>query len=183
MLYPLTQDIPEKELKNGNVDLVIGFTGYINDNCRLSQEVLIEDRLVCVIDKNNSFIGNSINLEQFLSLKHIYPSPWGSKDNMVDSWLTQQKVSRDIEIQVQNYSAVPGLIIGSKNICCLPERIANIFSEYYPLRIIEGPKGLPHFSLNLLWHPIYETQPSTIWLRKQLVEASESRLLKEREGK
>jgi DNA-binding transcriptional LysR family regulator len=167
----LTSEVPLKSLQAGNVDLMIGFGDYFKLDNNLIEKPLLSDRLVCVAGKGNTSVGDSLNIDQYLQLKHIYPSPWGHSRNMVDTWLEEQGLSRDIFITVQNYLATPLLLTHSNTILTIPEKVYELLKHMSPIRMVNPPKlDYPSFTVTMVYHRLFENEPGSIWLRNAITD-------------
>jgi DNA-binding transcriptional LysR family regulator len=157
--------LPERELEKGSVDLVIGVEEYLDLPKRLCSRPWIGDRLVCLAGDSNALVsGQQITLEQFIRMRHVYPSPMGFKGNIVESWLAVQGLKRSIAVTARSYLAAARIIQQTDYLLSLPSRVAAELVEFLPLRILQPPDRFPGFELNLIWHPLYDQSPSLKWL-------------------
>jgi len=160
--------LPLDELGVGLVDIILGFKRYFRIEAPLTEKTMLDERLICVASNRNSLVGDAVNIRQYLKCKHIYPSPWGDSQNMVDNWLTLQKLERDIQLTVQNYLATPSIVENSDCLLTLPERIFQLVQPLAAIRKVEPPKDYPEFSVNMIWNKLYQDDPANSWLRSVL---------------
>jgi len=170
----LTPEVPLKSLEKGDVNLMIGFKQYFRLDPGVIEYDLLSDRLVCVVGQNNTLVGDTVSLEQYLELSHIYPSPWGQDRNMEDIWLSQKKLSRNICVTVQNYLSTLRLIINSNCLLTLPERVFHIVKHIEPIRLVEPPtEDYPKFIVNMIEHRKFQNDNGNRWLRSLIAEICE----------
>ena len=165
----LGHQLPEKELERREIQLILGIEDYIETSGRLKSHPWISDRLVCLVQlENDQFRRGRISLKQFLNARHVYPSPLGVKTNIVESWLAMQGYSRRISVTARSYLAAALIIQKTDYILSLPERVARTLATLFGLKILQPPKGFPEFRINIIWHPLYENEPSLQWLLEQV---------------
>lgn len=159
----LGKNFPLDELERGEIDLVIGVQAYLPPLKQLESRPYRKERMVCLARRKHRR-SESLSLEQFLAHRHIYPSPLGLSTNIVDNWLEQQGVKRDIAISTHSYLVAARIAADSDYLLSLPYRMAEQLSQLLPLSILEPPAGLPAFELDLIWHPLYAKEPAIRWL-------------------
>jgi DNA-binding transcriptional LysR family regulator len=164
----LGENFPLEDLERGDIDLVIGVGAYLPPMPQLESRPYLNERLVCLARKKRRR-SKRLSLKQFLNHRHIYPSPLGIKNNIVDSWLEQQGVERNIAISTHSYLVAARIAAESDLLLSLPYRIARQLSQLLPLDILEPPVDFPSFQLNLIWHPLYAQDPAINWLIETVV--------------
>ncbi|GFM52441.1 LysR family transcriptional regulator [Pseudomonas cichorii] len=168
----LNRDIPVKELNDGVFDLVICFgPGYHRGGSGLKSQILMDDDLVCAVDKRFPPEDNVFNLESFIARKHVYPTPWTSETNMVDGWLRKQGSSRQIIARANSYGAALNLIVDSDVVVTLPRRVAQLIAGETIYFSADAPVGLPSFTLDMVWSENVDHDPANSWIREQVVKA------------
>ena len=172
----LGHELPEQALERRQVQLILGVEDYIETPSRLKSHSWIGDRLVCLANADNTrFAKDRITLKQFLSARHVYPSPLGIKTNIVETWLEKQGRSRRIAVSARSYLAAAQIVRKTDYVLSLPERVARTLAKLFELKILQPPRGFPAFRINLIWHPLYENEPAMQWLLAQ-VKAVEGRI-------
>ena len=165
VVHMLTAEDPEPLLETGQLSFIIGVETYSKVSKRLRSENWISDRLVCLVSQNHPLAGRQhLNLKQFEELRHVYPSPLGLRTNIVETWLAEQGLQRSIAVTTRNYWVAAQIVSGSDYLLSVPFRIATKLMNHFPLCLLEPPKGFPGFRLNLIWHPLYESDPETQWV-------------------
>jgi len=168
-IVKLSQQLPEMALEKGELDLVVGVEEYMPAPKRLNSRLWKKDQLVCLACKSTKQ-KKSISLKAFTQRRHVYPSPLGVKANIVDEWLAEQGMARDIAVSTYSYLVAARLVTDTDYILSVPGQIASQLIELFPLQILQAPKGFPGFQLNLIWHPLYENDPGLKWLLSQVLE-------------
>lgn len=169
IVHMLTAEDPEPLLETGQLSFIIGVETYSKVSKRLRSENWISDRLVCLVNQNHPLAGRQhLNLKQFEELRHVYPSPLGLRTNIVETWLAEQGLQRSIAVTTRNYWIAAQIVSGSDYLLSAPFRIATKLMNHFPLCLLEPPKGFPGFRLNLIWHPLYDSDPETQWVLNQV---------------
>jgi LysR family transcriptional regulator, nod-box dependent transcriptional activator len=83
-----------------------------------------------------------------------------------DEWfLATLGVTRRIEVLAMNFNSVPLHIVGSKRIATIHRRLAQYYTRYLPLKILEPPYELPSLTEAVQWHALFEEDAGNRWLR------------------
>jgi len=167
------QYLPEAELENGTINVVLGFDTSLDTPTRIQQHALFSDVLVSIVREGHPFIGDSITLEQYISMEHVLISPAGDNRGIVDQWLEKMNLTRNISLVVPHFLSAPLVIAQTDMILTLPYRIAEVFKQMSPLKLLHTPIDLPSFQMSMIWHPLYEKDPAQRWLRMQIKTAAQ----------
>ena len=171
-VHKLEADIPADALRDGSIDLVIGFgPNFHPSHGEFRSQVLLEDELVCVVDKGTLPATSLMSLKDFAERRHVYPTPWTSSTNMIDGWLAQRDYKRQVVARANSYGAALKLIAGTDYILALPRRIQQAIATAPMFGHCAAPEGLPGFSLDMLWSPTRESDSANRWLREQVIKA------------
>ncbi|WP_260955624.1 LysR family transcriptional regulator [Pseudomonas citri] len=172
----LEADIPAEQLRDGSLDLVICFgPNFHSNHADLKSRSLLEEDLVCVVDKRATPLEPRLSLESFIQRRHVFPTPWSSTLNMVDGWLSQQALQRQIAARANSYGAALKMITGTDFILTLPRRIQKLLASEATFNHHEAPKGLPGFTLDMQWSQAAEQDSANAWLREQIIKACAGR--------
>ncbi|MNX69548.1 Nodulation protein D 2 [compost metagenome] len=171
-VHKLETDIPAEALRDGSLDLVIGFgPNFHRSHGDFNSRTLLEDDLVCVFDKRATPREPRLSLQTFTELRHVFPTPWTSTTNMVDGWLAQQARHRQIVARANSYSAALKLITGTDFALTLPRRIQRLLANEAVFDHREAPNGLPGFTLDMQWSQSVDQDSANTWLREQVLKA------------
>ncbi|MNV09772.1 Nodulation protein D 2 [compost metagenome] len=171
-VHKLETDIPAEALRDGSLDLVIGFgPNFHRSHGDFNSRTLLEDDLVCVFDKRAAPREPRLSLQTFTERRHVFPTPWTSTTNMVDGWLAQQARQRQIVARANSYSAALKLITGTDFALTLPRRIQRLLANEAIFDHREAPNGLPGFTLDMQWSQSVDQDSANTWLREQVLKA------------
>jgi DNA-binding transcriptional LysR family regulator len=160
--------IPEEDLENGKINVVLGFDVSLETPTRLHQQGLFHDVFVTIVSESHPLIDDSLTLEQFVALDHILISPSGDEHGIVDHWLSQKNLSRRVVLLVPHFLSAPLIIAQTDLALTLPYRIAERFVQMAPLKLLQTPIAFPSYQMSMIWHPLYEKDPAQKWLRTQI---------------
>ena len=177
-MHKFEADIPAEALRDGSLDLVIGFgPNFHRSHGDFHSLTLLEDDLVCVFDKRAAPTDERLSLQTFIERRHVFPTPWTSATNMVDGWLAQQARQRQIVARANSYSAALKLITDTDLILTLPRRIQQLLANDAAFEHREAPDGLPGFTLEMQWSQSVDQDSANTWLREQVIRACAEREL------
>lgn len=171
-MHKLETDIPADALRDGSLDLVIGFgPNFHRSHGDLNAQTLLEDDLVCVFDKRATPPEPRLSLQSFIERQHVFPTPWTSSSNMIDGWLAKQARQRQVIARANSYSAALKTITGTDFLLTLPRRIQQLLANEAVFNHCEAPIGLPGFSLDMQWSQNVDQDSANTWLREQVLKA------------
>lgn len=160
-----------EHLEATHFDLLIGWFDTLPADWHVKK--LFDERLVAISGTGNDFIGKDLDLETFLSLKHVVLSAdERTTHNMAEVTLASQGLKRNIGTFVSNFSAAPFIVSTSKLIAAIPAALAARFAQLPGIRIHESPVPFPRFAVSMAWHPRSHDDPTQQWLRAQVIDAA-----------
>ena len=175
-VHKLDRDLPADALQEGRYDLALCFgPGFHRLPAGVCSQVLLEDDLVCVMDRQSLPVDARLELEAYAARRRVYPTPWTSDNNMVDGWLRQQGLTREIAVRSNSYRAALQLLEGSDCVLALPRRIEALLGNEPWLGVCELPSRLPGFTLDMIWSEQAERLEANGWLREQVVKVCAAR--------
>lgn len=152
-----------EELKNGSVDLAIDYFRLRDEE--FSNLPLMEDELVSMVRQAHPVIGDSLTLDQYISLPHVVLTQGRP---VVDRTLTKMGLKREIALEVPHFLSMPLIVKNSNLICTLPRRMAMLYAEYFRVKILKAPIKFPTVPIFLVWSQMLDNDPGHQWLRDSL---------------
>jgi len=160
------------ELENGSVDLVVGLDSSVSLPPYLIREPWLSEQPACLIGSRFNDIRGPLNLEQYLALPHVVMlDQTDSSTSGIDRWLAAQQKQRQRTAQMINYLAAARLISRQPALLTLPRRMAQLFSQWLPVQMIDGPAGLPSWDMSLVLHPLQAQDQGILWLKQRISDA------------
>lgn len=171
-VHKLGSGIPADEMRVGEIDLVVCFgPNYHRKQFGLKSAVLLKDELVCVTDGISAPEAGAFTLDEFVSRRHVYPTPWTTTTNMVDGWLRRKGLSREIVARANTYGSALGLLRGTDYVLTLPRRIFDLLNADGVAEAIAPPPGFPSFTLEMVWTEQANRNQDNAWLRARIIAA------------
>ena len=124
---------------------------------------------VCAVSKDHPTVGDSLTLDQYVGLHHMFGRPGGytgAADQLVRHLLN---IDIRIHLTLPSLLQLPLVLPGSTLAATLPERVAQLYLDALPIRVLPLPFEVPHTQEVLLWHKRHEADPAHTWLREMIV--------------
>jgi DNA-binding transcriptional LysR family regulator len=161
--------VPESELRNGALDLAIG---YFRDARQLApglvMESISEENNVVVARRGHPMWKGKLTLDRFVRLDHaavIYRNQlWG----LIDNELATKGLRRRLRLALPHCLSVLHAVSTSNLVACIQESVVLAFGTGLNLRSRPEPLGLPPFVLRMVWHRQRDNDSAHVWLRKLL---------------
>lgn len=163
--------VPETELRNGTLDLAIGYfpdARYLASG--LVMESLSEERNVVIARRNHPMWKHRLTVGRFTRLDHaavIYRNQvWG----LIDNELASKGLRRRLRLALPHSLSLLRAVAASDLVGCIQESVVARFANGLDLRSCPEPLGLPPFVLRMVWHRQRDNDPSHLWLRKLILD-------------
>lgn len=161
------------ELENGAVDAVLGAT--LADTSGVRTVPLYDERFVCVLRAGHPALRRrkSLDLETFAALPHLLITITDERSpTWIDEALAARGLERRVALRTRYFMAAPLLVAESDLLLTCPEQLARYFAKRVHLAIFEPPLELPRYEEYLAWHPRFDADPASLWLRGLLLDAA-----------
>jgi DNA-binding transcriptional LysR family regulator len=155
-------------LRRGELDLVLGVFSPSVLAGGLQARPLLDDRLVSIVRKGHPLTRGKLTLARFVAADHALIAPRGNPGGPVDDALAARGLRRRIGFTTPHFVVAPHAIAGTDLVLTLAERVATLFADQLPLRVLEPPLRLPKIRLAMIWQQGYDTDPAHRWLRERL---------------
>lgn len=163
-----------EQVDRGEVDLLIMPEKYLSP--QHPSALLFEDDYSCVVWAGNTMVGEELTLEQFMALGHV-STQFGMQRQApsFEEWFMQSAgMARRIEVTSNNFSGIPHFVIGTHRIATMHTRLAKLYAQYFPLRLLRPPLAVPPVVERMQWHKIFDKDAAHLWLRGLLQQVAVS---------
>lgn len=167
--YSMRPEDLERAMAEGIVDLALGYFPDL-DGAAFYKQKLFEHPFVCLVRAGHPTVGSTITLDQFLSLGHVVVSQEGRSQELFERTLSQQGLSRHIQLQSPHFVSTPLQIAKSDLITTVPKAVGTTYAELAGLRQIPPPLAIPPIELQQFWHRRVHHDPAILWLRALISE-------------
>lgn len=153
-------------LRDGEVDLALGFFRDIPNTCR--SEILYEDSYLVVGNPEVLSSKTSLDLDTYCTMDHILTSPSAQLRGVVDLHL--EKLGRERRVVLGLPAFLPALAAAAASdaLVTVPARVAEAFAGRFGLATRHPPLDLPSFPVLVVWHRRNDSDPQTQWIKSQL---------------
>lgn len=156
-------------LKDGEVDLAIGNLAGLGRHTRHAD--LFSERYACMGRRGHPVLSAGLTRGQFKRLDHILVAARGSAHRLLDDVLGEAGLHRQPYLTLPHFSAAAEIVRRTDLTVTLPYRAALWFNRDNAFEIRALPIALPPLCVTVHWHPRFESDPGTMWLRN-LVETT-----------
>lgn len=154
----------KEELESGEVDFVIG--PEIDLMSEHPHELLFEDTYTVVAWTANTLVGDTLTFDEYLGLGHVvfrsehHGNPW------LERWFTSRYGEvRRVELAAPSFSLLPHLVIGTNRIVTMQMRLARLYMQTLPIKMVPPPLEIPKLVEILQWNVHRDMDPASRWLR------------------
>lgn len=169
----MTDKVAER-LDRGELDFLIYPSASVNP--AHPSELLFEDTYTCIAWAENEAVGDTLSLEQYLSLGHVSAAFGDSRRESYEGlFINNLGLRRSIEITTTNFNNLAQLVVGTTRIATMHTRLAQMYANYLPLKLLPVPVELPTLVEVMQWHAINDNDPAHSWMRKVLKEEAAAR--------
>lgn len=161
------RDLPAA-LSSGQLELAIDIFGAGAASPQLCHSPLFRERYVCLVRHDHPDIGDTLSLEQYLSLGHIHVSSRPQGLGLVDLELSKMGHQRQTRLRLEHYMVAPHILRGSNLALTVPSH----WARKTDLKALELPFILPALESHLLWHKSADGDQANRWLRERIIALS-----------
>lgn len=156
------------ELEAGEVDFIINPESQ--NSLVQSAAVLFEDSYTVVVDKDNDEVGDTIDIEQYLALRHVAFKSGKYGLPQLESWLANRYGdTRRVDVIVHSFSLLPRLVVSTTRIATMHTRLALQCVGSLPIRLVKPTFDIPRLVELLQWHKYRDLDPGSMWLRDMII--------------
>jgi DNA-binding transcriptional LysR family regulator len=155
-------------LKDGDIDLAIGNLAGLGRHTRHAD--LFSERYACMGRRGHPVLSAGLTRGQFKRLDHILVASRASAHRLLDDVLGEAGLHRQPYLTLPHFSAAAEIVRRTDLTVTLPHRAAVWFNRDNAFEIRPLPLTLPPLSVTVHWHPRFESDPGTRWLRTLVVD-------------
>ncbi|MFV3126941.1 LysR family transcriptional regulator [Niveispirillum sp. KHB5.9] len=157
-------DLVLERLSRGQVDFLVTPDNFTHPDH--PKEMLFTDTHVVVTWKDNTKLGDTISFEQYMEMGHVLVRFGMKRAPSFDQWfLDRYGYSRNAELFVADFTTVPNMLIGTDLVATMHERLARLYVDRLPLRILPLPIEFPVLTEMVQWHRHFQRDPALVWFR------------------
>jgi DNA-binding transcriptional LysR family regulator len=150
-------------LATGKIDFAIDVP--LIDDPQLHQVPLSSDRYACMLRHDHPFAGDTLTMDDYLSLGHIQVSSRRQGSGLVDAELHKLGKRRQLRMRVQHYMVAPLIALRTDLALTAPMQLL----QRYDACILELPFPLARLESHLYWHRSGEQDQANRWVRGEVI--------------
>ncbi len=162
-IRPESGDALLAEMKRGAIDMAMEY--HRPQDKEFSVQTLMEETLVSMVRQGHPLVGDSLSLEQYVTLEHVVIDSHSPRGPLVDRELKRRGLSRNIALQVPHFLSMPLIVRTTDIICTLPLRMARVYAEHFRLKVLKPPIDFPAIPVYLVWSKGLDADPGHQWFR------------------
>lgn len=162
---------PQLDLERGEADLLVIPDVFLSPEH--PHEQVYEEPFVCVVWRDSPLAQGELTLDRYMAAQHAVMRPTSHRLDAFEAWLQSQgSAARQVAVATYSFAAVPAMVVGTKYIATLHERLAHQWARQWPLEV--RPLPLPRVTIrqSVQWHRYRSQDPGLLWLRGVLREAA-----------
>jgi DNA-binding transcriptional LysR family regulator len=157
-----------EELEAGEVDFVIGpEIDVLNEH---PKERLFDDEYSIIAWTGSGLSGDTIGIEEYMALKHVVFRSEHRGVAWLERWFASHGDVRQIDAIAPAFLLMPHLVVATDRIATLQTRLARMFVDTLPIRLIKPGFELPKLVEILQWNVRRDPDPAIRWLRTVIKE-------------
>ena len=151
-------------LDSGDIDLAVGFLPGLGK--QVHEKRLFEEKFVYIARLGHPHVDGHLTVSQLRKLPHVVGSPQGTRHAAaVEKVLMGPRVRAQVSMRVGSFLSIAPIVAGSDLVAVVPSNLATLTSEHVGLQIITPPVRFPSFSVSMVWHRRFHSDPAGGWLR------------------
>ncbi|HYM35063.1 MAG TPA: LysR substrate-binding domain-containing protein, partial [Steroidobacteraceae bacterium] len=169
------EEEPWESLSRGEIDFLVLPQNFVRSDH--PSQVLFEDEYVCVCWSGNTLVGDSLSLEQCLALGHVVARLGKQRPPTIDAWFFERfGHARRVDVIATTFDSVPHMLVGTNRLSIMHRRLAAVYSNSLPLKILPVPIEMPHIVEMIQWHKYRDRDPARVWLTEVLTTSAARQL-------
>ncbi len=158
---------PWEALSQGEIDFLVLPKNFVRADH--PSQTFFEDEYVCVCWSGNTAVGDEISLEQCLSMGHVVTRLGSQRPPTIDAWFFQRfGHERRVDVIATTFGSVPHMLVGTHRLAIMHRRLASVYREMMPLKILPVPVEMPRLVELLQWHKYRDRDPARVWMTQVL---------------
>jgi DNA-binding transcriptional LysR family regulator len=164
------------QLMSGGIDMIIMpramMTTGLADAKMLrdvNSELLRTQQLVCVGRADDAKLSAGLSIDEYLARPHVSIALDADRNISVErAFLAERSMTQNDVLLTTCYSTFPEIVAATGCLALVPESMAKIAVEHFPLQYVDPPIPFPALELIMVWHRRNENDARTIQMRQIL---------------
>ncbi|CAE6851065.1 LysR family transcriptional regulator [Paraburkholderia nemoris] len=153
-------------MRAGEIDLALGYVPGLDAGC-VSQTLFLDEH-VCVVRAGHPLRKAKPSREDLSALRYVYASTNATGHRMVEQWLDELKLKRDVVLRLPHFVVAPEIVMNTDLAVIFPRSIARRFNRGKAFRILSLPFTLPPIEIQVHSHTQFTADAGIAWLRETI---------------
>jgi LysR family transcriptional regulator, nod-box dependent transcriptional activator len=155
-------------LSQGEVDLLICPAGRALPEH--PSQPLFSDEYCAVVWSGNTRVGTRLTRQRFLELRHAMHRFGDNRlPSVAEDILRSSGLDHELAAQLPSLTLLLETLVGTEYVTTVPRKLAEMYAQRLPLRVLPMPIDFPPMCRVLHWHKHRDRDPFNVWLREQIV--------------
>lgn len=159
VVFMSRRDVP---LALASGELQLSLDAPLLNHPELLSMPLSRDDYVCSLRESHPLRRKKLTLQRYLDATHVNVSSRVKGSGHIDLALRSIGKKRSINLRLQHYAALPGLLASSDLLASIPRALA----QYWQLPSKALPFATSAMELHAFWHRSADHDPAILWLRE-----------------
>jgi DNA-binding transcriptional LysR family regulator len=148
-------------MRSGKIDLALGYVPGLDPGC--VSKTLFVDEHVCVVRAGHPLRKQKPTKEDLAGLRYVYASTNATGHRMVEQWLEELNLSRDIVLRLPHFVVAPEIVQHTDLTVTFPRHIVQGFNHNKAFRLLPLPFFLPPIEIQPLSRLQFAVDTSVAW--------------------
>jgi DNA-binding transcriptional LysR family regulator len=167
-VVPVATESIVAAMRAGEVDLALGYVPNTDSEC--VSQALFDDRFVCMVRAGHPAGRGKLTKASFLSLRYVHAGTTAPGHQMVEQWLAEAGIKRQIAVRVGHFTVAPEIVRSTDFAVMFPESLARQLNSSKNFRLLMPPFELPRVEIKVHSHARFASDMGIAWLRSTVVE-------------
>lgn len=155
-----------RAMEDGGVDLAVGYFPDLKRSDFFQQRLFMH-HFVCLLRAGHPIGGTQLTMGDFLALQHVVVQSEGRSQEIFESYLEAQGLTRRISVYTPHFLSIRRLIASSDMVATVPHALGIEYGKpVFGLKAMQPPFLSPRIELRQHWHRRVHKDSRNIWLRK-----------------
>ena len=154
----------QKEMELGNIDIAIGLLPELNAG--VYQRRLFTQKYKLMLRRGHPLLCEKVTQESILKYKHISISSEDTGHGIIEKYLQNNHIDRDVASKLTHFITVPYILGVSDFIATVPEKLEEMIGTHFDVITIDHPLELPEIQINTFWHARLHEDSANTWFRR-----------------
>ena len=157
----------EQALTSRDADLAIGYLPWLGG--AIARQELFEQDWVCLANPRHPRVRERLGRRRYVAEGHVSITA-GTGATLLHRALTTQGIERRVVLELPGFLGLGAIIGGTDLLATLPRHIGTTLAHGNDLALWPCPLPVDQFEVAQYWHPRFDNEPGSRWLRDLVAE-------------